>query len=137
RLRTSWSISAPPPIGRADHRDCTKGKKHRAKNVSIPRPGRDCAEYRQEGEQSEVARLGVHSRPRLKGAATRPRLHVCASSRPSPGLCATRRDGRPSFWERPSHALPDRGDPPWGDASRPSAVGGVNELVKYADIDVR
>src|SRR5215831_7435342 len=32
-------------------------------------------------------------------------------------------DGRPSFWERPSHAPPDRGNPPRGDASRPRPVG--------------
>jgi hypothetical protein len=56
-------LSAPLPIGRAEHRDGTEDKKHRAKNVSIPRPSRDCAEQRQEGEQSEVARLGVHFRP--------------------------------------------------------------------------
>ena len=36
------------------------------------------------------------------------------------------RNGRPPFWER-------RGS----DASRPRPVGGVNELVKYADIDAR
>src|SRR5262249_38138589 len=76
RLRTSWSISAPLPIGRAEHCNCTEGKKHRAKNVSIPRPGGDCAGQRQEGEQSEVARLGVHFRPRLEGAATRLPLPV-------------------------------------------------------------
>jgi len=47
-------------------------------------------------------------------------------------------DGRPSFWERPSHALPDRkGTCREGDASRQRPLGGVNELVKYADIDAR
>src|SRR5215472_2445103 len=59
-------MSAPLPIGRAEHCDCTEGKKHRAKNVSIPRPGGDCAGQRQEGEQSEVARLGVHFRPPIR-----------------------------------------------------------------------
>src|SRR5262245_27282437 len=59
-------MSAPLPIGRAEHCDCTEGKKHRAKNVSIPRPGGDCAGQRQEGEQSEVARLRVHSRPPIR-----------------------------------------------------------------------
>src|SRR5262249_3973794 len=29
----------------------------------------DCAEHRQQGEQSKVARLGVHSRPRMEGSA--------------------------------------------------------------------
>src|SRR5262249_59152006 len=46
--------------------------------------------------------------------------------------CLPRRDGRPSFWERPGHALPDRDKaPPRSDASRPKRLGGVNELVKY------
>src|SRR5262245_29735676 len=36
-------------------------------------------------------------------------------------------DGRPSFWERPSHALPDRkGTHREVDASRLRSVGGVN-----------
>src|SRR5258708_13340421 len=40
-----------------------------------------------------------------------------------------RQDGRPSFWERPSHALPDREFPAArGDASRPRPVGGVNDM---------
>src|SRR6516225_3459137 len=82
---------------------------------------------RQGGEQSKVARLGVHF-PNLKG------------QRPGcPSLCAScpRRDGRPSFW-RPSRALPAEKEPSRGsDVSRPRPVGGVNELVKYADIDWR
>jgi hypothetical protein len=35
------------------------------------------------------------------------------------------------------HAARPKEKPPRGDASRPRPVGGVNELVKYADIDVR
>src|SRR5262245_35203348 len=54
-------MSAPPPIGCAEHRECTERKKGRAKNGSIPCPSGDCAEQRQEGEQSKVERLGVHS----------------------------------------------------------------------------
>src|SRR5262249_50944530 len=61
RLRISWSISALLPIGCADNRDCTERKKERAKNISIPCPSGDCAEQRHQGEQSRVARLGVHS----------------------------------------------------------------------------
>src|SRR5262245_46761848 len=59
-------MSAPPPIGCAEHRECTERKKGRAKNGSIPCPSGDCAEQRHEGEQSKVARLGVHF-PNLKG----------------------------------------------------------------------
>src|SRR5262249_49860793 len=58
--------SAPPPIGCAEHRECTERKKGRAKNGSIPCPSGDCAEQRQGDEQSKVARLGVHF-PNLKG----------------------------------------------------------------------
>src|SRR5215831_20676520 len=59
-------ISAPLPIGCADNRDYTERKKGRAKNMSIPRPSRDCAEQRQEAEQSKVERLGVHSCPPIR-----------------------------------------------------------------------
>src|SRR6516162_4910951 len=66
---------------------------------------------RQGGEQSKVARLGVHF-PNLKG------------QRPGcPSLCA----------RCPAEKEPSRGS----DVSRPRPVGGVNELVKYADIDAR
>src|SRR5262252_8063314 len=42
-----------------------------------------------------------------------------------------RANGRPSFWERPSYALPDRRrKASRGDAIRPRPVGGVNWLVK-------
>jgi hypothetical protein len=46
-----------------------------------------------------------------------------------------RQPGRPSFWERPSRALPDRGFRCAGDVSRPRQVGGVNELVKNPYVD--
>jgi hypothetical protein len=53
-------------------------------------------------------------------------------------LRSRERKGRPSFWERPSRALPDREETRReGDASRPRLAGGVNRLVKYADIDAR
>src|SRR5215471_10098655 len=104
-------MSAPLPIGRAEHRDCTEGKKHRAKNVSITRPGGDCAGQRQEGKQSEVARLGVHFRPRLKGAATRLPLPCARVDGLEPLKSPPRQAGRPPFWERPSRALPDREKP--------------------------
>ena len=57
RLRISESISAPLPVRCAENRDYTERKKDRAKDNSIPRPRKDCAEQRQGGEQSKVARL--------------------------------------------------------------------------------
>jgi hypothetical protein len=56
------SFSPPLPIGCAENRDYTERKKDGAKNISIPRPSEDCAKQRQGGEQSKIARLGVHSR---------------------------------------------------------------------------
>src|SRR5438132_8228639 len=106
-------MSALVPQSCAENRDCTEREKDRAKNSSIRRPSEDCAEERQGGEQSKVARLGVHSRSRLKTA-----------NEMSP---PARQDSRPSFWERPSHALPGREFPAArGDASRPRLLGGVN-----------
>src|SRR5262249_13343311 len=63
----SGSMSEPAPLGYAEGGSSAERKKDRAKNVSIPRPGGDCAGQRQEGEQSEVARLGVHFPPLRKG----------------------------------------------------------------------
>jgi hypothetical protein len=46
-------------------------------------------------------------------------------------LRAREREGRPSFWERPSLALPDREIPPRGEAHpKPNACG----LVKIIDV---
>ena len=59
-------MSAPVPLSYAEKGNCTERKKDRANNISIPRPSEDCAEQRQGGEQSKVARLGVHSRSRLE-----------------------------------------------------------------------
>src|SRR5262245_3490869 len=44
------------------------------------------------------------------------------------------REGRPSFWKRPSRALPDREETRReDDASRPMPAGDVKRLVKNAD----
>src|SRR5215813_1504649 len=132
-------MSAPLPIGRAEHCDCTEGKKHRAKNVSIPRPGGDRAGQRQEGEQSEVARLGVHFRPRLEGAA--PRLPLpCARVNGLEPVMKHPAAGRQAIFlgaTGPRAARPGKETPPRSDTSRPRPLGAVNELVKYADIDAR
>ena len=52
RLRISESISALLPVRCAENRDYTERKKDRAKDNSIPRPRKDCAEQRQGGEQA-------------------------------------------------------------------------------------
>jgi hypothetical protein len=70
----------------------------------------------------------------MRGAAIglpSPLRELMALSRMNP----RERDGKRSFWGRPSRALPDRNIPRReNNASRPSPVGGVNELVKYADV---
>jgi hypothetical protein len=70
----------------------------------------------------------------MRGAAIglpSPLRELMALSRMNP----RERDGKRSFWGRPSRALPDRDIPRReNNASRPSPVGGVNELVKYADV---
>ena len=43
-----------------------RAQKDQTKNKVIQNPGEACAEERQGGEQSKVARLGVHSRSRLE-----------------------------------------------------------------------
>jgi len=72
-------MSAPLPIGCAENADYTERKKDRAKNVSIPRPSEDCAEERQGGEQSKVARLGIHSHSRLERGSDQAAPPLCAS----------------------------------------------------------
>src|SRR5215468_9288642 len=61
RLRTSWLMSAPAPLGHAESGGYTERKKDRTQNKVIQNPGDACAEQRHSGEQSKVARLGVHS----------------------------------------------------------------------------
>src|SRR5215471_11434213 len=51
-------MSAPLP-GYAES-GYTEPKEDRTQNKVIQNPGDACAEHRQEGEQSKVARLGVH-----------------------------------------------------------------------------
>jgi hypothetical protein len=59
-------MSAPVLLGYAESGDYTERKKDRTQNKVTPTPGEACAEERQGGEQSKVARLGVHSRSRLE-----------------------------------------------------------------------
>src|SRR5215831_18400002 len=73
--------------------------------------------------------LASISAPRLEGAATRlpPCARVDGLEPRMKCLPPARQDGRPSFWGRPGHALPDREFPAArGDTSRPRPVGGVN-----------
>ena len=62
-------MSAPVVLGYAEGGGCPERKKDRTQNNVIQNPGDACAEQRHGGEQSKVARLGVHSRLRLEGAA--------------------------------------------------------------------
>jgi hypothetical protein len=59
-------MSAPVPLSYAEKGNCTERKKDRSQNNVTPTPGEACAEERQGGEQSKVARLGVHSFSRLE-----------------------------------------------------------------------
>src|SRR5262249_18651313 len=132
-------MSAPVPLGCAENPNYAERKKGRAENSVIHNPGNACAKERQGGEQSKVARLGVHSCSRLERGSDGAAL-PCArvdGLEPMKNHGPPRQVGRPSFW-RPSRALPDPEKPCRGAMpSRPRPVGGVNELVKYADIDVR
>jgi hypothetical protein len=77
---SSLSMSAPGPRGcGAENADYTERGKDRGENRVIYSPGDGCAGQRQDGKQNKVARLGVHFRSRLKGAATRLPLLLCAS----------------------------------------------------------
>jgi hypothetical protein len=69
-------MSAPVPLSYAEKGNCTERKKDRSQNNVTPTPGEACAEERQGGEQSKVARLGVHSRPWMEASAhPSPRAH--------------------------------------------------------------
>jgi hypothetical protein len=63
----------------AENGDGSERHKDRGENGVIRRPSDGCAEQRQGGKQNKVAGLGVHFRSRLKGAAIRLPLPLCAS----------------------------------------------------------
>jgi hypothetical protein len=130
-------MSEPVPLGYAESGNYTEREKDPTQNKMIRDPGDACAEERQGGEQSKVPRLGVHSRSRLERGSDQaapcarvdglePLIRAPAAERQAIFLVAT----------EPRAARPGK-PPPRSDASRPRPVGGVNELVKYADIDVR
>ena len=124
-------------LGYAEGGDYTKRKKDRTQNKVIQNPGDACAEERQGGEQSKVARLGVHF-PNLKGAATRlplPCARVDGLGPIKTMLPAARRQAIFLGATEPRGARPGKTPPRGNDASRPRPVGDVNELVKYTDID--
>jgi hypothetical protein len=110
KIFSSRSMSAPVRQGCAPNRDYTERKKGRAQDISIACPGGHCAKEREGGKQSKVARLHVHFCSRLKGAATGLPLPVRELMALSRAVHETPRkqEGRPYFWERPSHAPPDR-----------------------------
>ena len=59
-------MSAPVVLSYAESGGCPERKKDRTQNKVIQNPGDACTEQRQGGEQSKVARLGVHSHCRLE-----------------------------------------------------------------------
>jgi len=59
---TSWPMSAPVLLGYAEGGDYTERKKDRTQDNVPQNPREACAEERQGGDQSKVARLGVQSR---------------------------------------------------------------------------
>jgi hypothetical protein len=67
---------APVPLGYGVSGDSAESEKDRTQNKVIPTPGEACAEEREGGEQSKVARLGVHSRSRLERGSDRLPLPV-------------------------------------------------------------
>src|SRR5215471_1799085 len=126
RLRISSSMSAPLP-GYAES-GYTEPKEDRTQNKVIQNPGDACAEHRQEGEQSKVARLGVHvPLPIRKGQ--RPGCPLfCArvdGLEPPDTTPRGRTAGHLSGSDRATRR-PTEGNPPRGDASRPRPLGGVN-----------
>src|SRR6516225_1733107 len=101
-------MSAPVVPGYAESGDSTERNEDTTQNKITRDPSDTTAEERQTAEQSKIARLGVHSRFRLeRGSDT---LHPSArvDGLEPLSLLSPRADGTPSFWERPSHALPDR-----------------------------
>src|SRR5262249_23832669 len=126
------------PIGCADNRDYTERKKDRAKNISISRQAR----LRRTATGSRAKQGRASWRPFLPPIRTGQRLGATPLARvdslePQCKCHPPRQNGRPSFWERPSHALPDRkGFCRESNPSRPRPVGGVIELVKYATLTV-
>jgi|SRR6516225_9126224 len=59
-------MSAPVLLHYAESGDYTERKKKQTQDNVAQNPGEACAEQRQGGEQSNVARFGVHSRFRLE-----------------------------------------------------------------------
>src|SRR5262245_3172177 len=99
-------MSAPVPLGYAESGDCTERKEDKTQNKITGDPSDDCAGARQDAEQNKVARLGVHARLRLERGSDQAAPLARVDSL-EPLMRSPRADGRPSFWERPGHALPD------------------------------
>jgi hypothetical protein len=125
-------MSAPLPISCAENRDYTERKKERAKNISVLCPSEDCAEHHRAASKARSRDLASIPAPKGQrpGCPFLARIDGLEPLNQFPH----ERDGRPSFWKRPSRALPDReGSRRRAMPSRPSQAGRVNDLVKYAD----
>src|SRR5262245_40956404 len=133
-------MSAPILLGQVESGDSTECKKDRIQNKVIQIPSDACTGERQGGEQSKIARLGVHSRSRLKRGSDQ------AAPLLGRELTALNRIMLPRGGTAGHLSGSDRATRcPTGETRRgalcpiirPSPVGGVNELVKYTDIDAR
>jgi hypothetical protein len=122
----------PLPLvqGYLDGSDSPEHEKDQSQNKVIRTPEEACVEERQDGEQSKVARLGVHSPSRLERgsdqAAPSPVRELTALNR----YCCAPAGGRQAIFlgaTEPRAARPKE-KPPAGNASRPRQAGDVNEV---------
>jgi len=122
-------MSAPVLLGYAEGGNYTEHKKDQTQNKVTQTPGEACAKERQDGEQSKVACLSVHSRSRLErgsdGAAPPAGRELMALNLFTARSLAA---GRQAIFLKATEPRAARPGFPTahGDASRPRRVGGVN-----------
>jgi len=96
------------PLGYAQSGGCSERKKDPTHNKVIGIQSDACAEERQARKQSKVARFIVHSRSPIRRGSDQAAPCARVDGLEPYETMPPRQDGRPSFWERPGHALPDR-----------------------------
>jgi hypothetical protein len=125
------------PLGYAQSGGCSERKKDPSHNKVIGNQGDTTAEERQTAEQSKVARFIVHSRFPIRRGSDQAAPPCARVDGLEPFTAWSPAAGRQAIFlgaTGPRAARPEkarRGATP----SRPRPVGGVNELVKCADID--